>query len=104
MQASGRDFIYVRNSRSQVSSTQSVVKAESATIAIANVALSIIDQFSVLSFHLSALTTSSLTLAPTGVDRWFRDTQGATFAGATCDLSLPMLSNPRLLFSFDKAN
>ena len=45
--------------------------------------------------HFAPLTTSSLTLAPTGVDRWFRDPQGATFAGATCDLSLPMLSNPR---------
>ena len=61
-------------------------------------------QFSVFSFplsvfryhlHFAPLTTSSLTLAPTGVDRWFRDPQGATFADATCDLSLPMLSNPR---------
>ena len=41
--------------------------------------------------HFAPLTTSS-----------FRDPQGATFAGATCDLSLPMLSNPRFShFNFD---
>ncbi len=30
----------------------------------------------------------------------FRDPQGTTFVGATCDLSLPMLSNPRLKLTF----
>lgn len=30
----------------------------------------------------------------------FRDPQGTTFVGATCDLSLPMLSNPRLKSTF----
>ena len=30
----------------------------------------------------------------------FRDPQGTTFVGATCDLSLPMLSNPRFKLTF----
>jgi hypothetical protein len=44
--------------------------------------------FNHYTFFLSALTTSS-----------FRDPQGATFVGAACDLSLPMLSKLRFQFS-----
>ena len=50
--------------------------------------------------HFAPLTTSSLTLAPTGVDRWFRNPQGATKLRAASGLLLPMLSKLRPWLSF----